>query len=440
MTPTIKPISSDESLPASTDVVIIGAGIVGVTAAYFLARRGLSVALIEKGCVSGEQSSRNWGWCRQQNRDIRELPMAGLALRLWDELSLEMGLDIGFRRCGLLYATDNPTQLEEWDSWREVARQFDIRTKMLTAEEATALIPSGGRKWLGGVHSLEDGKGEPWLAAPSIALGVRRLGGTIHQGCAVRGLDVTNGEVTGVMTERGLVRTNSVLCAAGVWSSAFCRQHGVTFPLSTVCQTALRTTPAENIGEAIYTPDCALTRRLDGSYTVAISGKGTIEITPQAIRFSQSFMPMFLKRWKNVNFRVGSSFFNGPESMRTWKVNDITPMEQMRILDPEPNPQAISAMIQRITSQFPALANVEVSETWAGYIDCTPDAVPVISAVDEIRGFYLAAGCSGHGFGLGPAIGHLAADLVANDTACVDPKPFRLSRLTDGSKVDVGAI
>src|SRR5437762_7635723 len=73
MSPPIKRIPSDERLPASADVVVIGGGIIGATTAYFLARRGLSVALLEKGRVGCEQSSRNWGWCRRQNRDAREL-------------------------------------------------------------------------------------------------------------------------------------------------------------------------------------------------------------------------------------------------------------------------------------------------------------------------------------------------------------------------------
>lgn len=147
MSPFIHHISSDETLPKSADVVVIGGGIVGASAAYSLARRGLSVALIEKGYVGCEQSSRNWGWCRRQNRDARELPLANLALRLWQELTEEIGHDLGFRRCGLIYATDDPKQLAEWDKWRAVARRFDVKTRMLTAEEATAAVPAaGGRK------------------------------------------------------------------------------------------------------------------------------------------------------------------------------------------------------------------------------------------------------------------------------------------------------
>lgn len=440
MSPAIKRIPSDPMLPASADVVVIGGGIVGTTAAYFLAKRGLSVALLEKGYVGCEQSSRNWGWCRQQNRDARELPLAAIALRLWDEMTAETGRDLGFRRCGLLYATHDATQLGEWERWRETARQFNVNTRMLSSEEATKKIPAAGRKWLGGVHSVDDGKGEPALASPMIAEGARALGATIHQECAARALDVSNGAVTGVVTEKGLIRTRAVLCAAGAWASAFCRQHGLRFPQASVRQTALRIGPAPNIGEAIYIPDCALTRRLDGSYTIAISGKAQLEITPQGLRYARSFLPMFKKRLKAVEIGIGKSFFHGPEALGSWGSNSETPAERIRVLDPSPDAGVVGSILERVRRLFPTLAGVELRESWGGYVDSTPDAVPVISPVEGMAGLFLAAGCSGHGFGLGPGIGRLAADLMTNDKPCVDPAPFRLSRLLDGSRVDVGAI
>ncbi|MGQ0835388.1 MAG: NAD(P)/FAD-dependent oxidoreductase [Gammaproteobacteria bacterium] len=440
MSPTTKRIHSDEQLPVSTDVVVIGGGIVGAATTYFLAKRGLSVALLEKGYIGCEQSSRNWGWCRQQNRDARELPLSGVALRLWDELTADIGRDLGFRRCGLVYATNDARQLGEWESWREIARQFNVNTRMLSSEEATSKVPATGRKWLGGVHSVDDGKGEPAWAAPMIAEGARALGATIHQECAARALDVSNGAVTGVITEKGLIRTRAVLCAAGAWASAFCRQHGLRFPQASVRQTALRTEPAPSIGEAIYIPDCALTRRLDGSYTIAISGKAQLEITPQGLRYARSFLPMFRKRLKAVEIGIGKSFFHGPEALGSWRSNSETPAERIRVLDPSPDSRVVDSILERVRRLFPALAGIELSESWGGYVDSTPDAVPVISPVDGMGGFFLAAGCSGHGFGLGPGIGRLAADLVANDMPCVDPKPFKLSRLLDGSRTEVGAI
>src|SRR3712207_1378062 len=201
MSPLVKRIQSDQELPAKADVVVIGGGIIGASAAFFLAERGLSVALVEKGHVGGEQSSRNWGWCRRQNRDARELPLSGIALQAWDEFAAKIGEDVGFRRCGLLYATDNPQQLAEWEAWRESARPFNVNTRMLSAREAGASVRAKGRQWRGGVHSIDDGKGEPAIAAPTIANGARKFGATIHQECAARGLDLVNGAVAGVVTE-----------------------------------------------------------------------------------------------------------------------------------------------------------------------------------------------------------------------------------------------
>ena len=438
MSPTIKPIASDAALPAQADVVVIGGGIVGAAAAYFLARRGRSVALVEKGVVGGEQSSRNWGWCRQQNRDARELPLAIRSMELWDALAAEIGEDPGFRRCGLVYTTNDAAQIAQWERWRETARQFGVETRMLTGLEASAMTAGTGRNWLGGVHSVTDGKAEPALAAPILALGARKHGATIHQGCAARGLDMTNGTVTGVVTETGTIRTQSVILAGGAWASGFCRHHGVVFPQASIRATSLRTEIAPDWLDAFYTPEIALTRRLDGSYTIAISGKGTLELTPQGIRFARQFMPMFVKRLKAVEFGIGSSFFNGPEALGNWTLDKETPFERIRVLDPAPSQKAIAKLLERAHALVPALRNVAVRESWGAYIDSTPDAVPVISPTVGLKGLVLAAGLSGHGFGLGPGAGHLAADLATGDTPIVDPRPFRHARLLDGSQGEVG--
>src|SRR5437762_7314464 len=131
----LKPVESSPNLPATADVVIIGGGIIGAFAAYYLARRGLDVALVEKGRVGAEQSSRNWGWCRQQNRDARELPIATKSLDLWERIAQETGEDTGFRRCGLLYLSNDEDELTGWATWRDFARTVGVTTHMLSTEE-----------------------------------------------------------------------------------------------------------------------------------------------------------------------------------------------------------------------------------------------------------------------------------------------------------------
>ena len=177
MSPPVDQVQSDPKLPEAADVVVIGGGIAGVSAAWHLAGKGHSVALIEKGVIAGEQSSRNWGWCRQQNRDERELPLIKYSLDLWGRLSEEIGADVSFRRTGLVYTTDKQSDLDEWEEWSNLAREYQVHSRMLTAEEANALTPGCTKKWIGGVHSPTDGRAEPSKAAPALAEAARRRGG-----------------------------------------------------------------------------------------------------------------------------------------------------------------------------------------------------------------------------------------------------------------------
>lgn len=145
---------------------------------------------------------------------------------------------------------------------------------------------------------------------------------------------------------------------------------------------------------------------------------------------------MFVKRLKAIEFGISSFFYKGPEALGRWSLDRETPFEQIRILDPAPSRRTVAELLRRARDLYPQLANVEVAQR-ASYIDSTPDAVPVISAMSKLSGFYLAAGFSGHGFGLGPAAGHLAADLMTGAAPIVDPRPLRYSRLIDGSKGEI---
>ena len=114
--------------PSKSEVVIIGGGIIGVSTAYYLAKAGIEVSLFEKGCVSGEQSSRNWGWVRVQGRDEREIPMMLRSLEIWRGLSEEIGFETGYREKGCLYSAYNQNEMNGYQSWLDLAKKYDIET------------------------------------------------------------------------------------------------------------------------------------------------------------------------------------------------------------------------------------------------------------------------------------------------------------------------
>lgn len=422
-------------LPSSADVVIIGGGIAGAAACWELARQGVNVVLLEKGLIGAEQSSRNWGWCRQQNRDERELPLIIHALQRWQQLNQETGEELGFRKTGLVYATRNEQDIAAWDNWGKMAKSYDIRSQILNASQARALTPGSTTDWKGGVHSPDDGHAEPSMAAPGLVRAAIRKGAQVFQQCAVRGLDISAGRVSGVVTERGIITTSRVICAAGTWTSMFCRRHGIDLPLGNVIGSAFRTLPVKQvISVPFYTDSFACRPQLDGGYTVSVSGRGRLEPGFQGLKYARQFYSTFNARRHNLTVSPGiMPFIRGPEALARWSMEGVSPFEKVRILDPAADQAMVKQGLTAMVREFPQLQGIQVAQSWGGMIDSTPDAIPVISPVEKLPGLIVSAGYSGHGFGLGPGAGRLAADLATDAPPVVDPTPYRYSRLVDGS-------
>jgi glycine/D-amino acid oxidase-like deaminating enzyme len=229
----------------------------------------------------------------------------------------------------------------------------------------------------------------------------------------------------------GAIRCNQAVLAGGAWSSLFCGNLGIRFPQLKILGSVMRIAPIAGAPEpAAGAGNFAFRRRLDGGYTVAQRNANIAEIVPDSFRFLRDFLPSLVKQWLEIRIRVGRRFLNEWSMPRRWALDSVTPFETVRILDPEPSAAVLEQGERNLRDAFPIFRGMQVVDRWAGLIDVTPDAVPVISAVPAIPGFFIASGFSGYGFGIGPGAGHLMADLVTGAPPIVDPTPYRSLRLT----------
>ena len=434
MAPRVEPVRSDETLPARADIVIVGGGIVGTSAALFLAEKGVSVVLCEKGHIAGEQSSRNWGWCRKMGRDPREIPLIIDALRLWLGMNERVEAETGFRQPGIMYLAENRQQLGELEAWLEHGRQYQLDTRLLTRAEAADLMGGLEGEWAGALYTASDGKAEPQLAAPAIAEAARRHGAAILTNCAVRGIETAGGRVAGVVTEKGRIACGTVILAGGAWSRLFCGNLGIELPQLKVLASVLRTEPFEGGPEISASGKLfGFRKRMDGGYTLSTLGVRTIDLVPDNFRLVREYLPAARLHWRKLRFRIGRRWAEEWRMSRRWSLDEKTPFETVRVLDPEPDPYVLDRAQKSVAEAFPIFRNRKVAESWGGLIDVMPDAIPVISPVDSLPGLFIATGCSGHGFGIGPGMGRLVAAMATGDPPPVDPAPFRLILFTDGS-------
>jgi glycine/D-amino acid oxidase-like deaminating enzyme len=435
------PIEYGNTLPVDTDVVVIGGGVIGVCAALYLNRAGQRVVLVEKGRIAGEQSSRNWGWIRQQGRDPDELPIMVEAARLWRELSTQTGDSIGLVQGGLTYMAKDGAKQEKFANWLPHAKANGVDSRLLSRKELAEMMPEARRDWVGGIHTASDMHAEPWVAVPTFARLAAQEGVTIIEGCAARGIEQAAGQVVAVVTEAGTIKTPQVVVAGGAWSSLFLRNAGVSIPQLSVRENvvAVDAPPMTYKGGGA---DCkiAFRTRRDGGYTLAMGAFHEFFIGPDAFRAFGKFWTQLKSDPFGTRFlpAAPNGYPDGWGTARRWALDDITPFEKIRVLNPTPNAANCAGLVKEFASLFPDLGQVRAKASWAGMIDTMPDLVPVVDHIEDLPGLTVATGMSGHGFGIGPAIGRILADMVMGNATGYDLARFRFSRFTDKSNMDLG--
>ena len=419
----------------SFDVAIVGGGIVGSYAAYRLAKDGLRVGLFEKGQIAGEQSSRNWGFVRLQGRDPAEIPLMVEGRRLWASLEGEMGLSVDWRQgCNLALAADE-ARMAQFDACLEVAKEFQVDSRLVTPEEVRKIVPGLDTPNAGGLYTPSDGQAEPEIAAPSIARAAQSLGAQIVTNCVVDRIEVTNGSVSGLHTEFGPVHANAVVLCAGAWSKYMLRTLAVRLPQLWMLGSVARTSAGDReVTKAGVWAGFAFRQRVDGTFNIAGGAQADHNLMIDSLLDGFSFRHMYKNHKRLLKLHFGFPFFD----FLTARLSErglAKALRRHRMLNPQPNFKALDRAVHQLNSGLVNLGTVEIDRRWAGYIDCTPDFVPVIERLDSPAGLVVATGLSGHGFGMGLITARVAADLAANRSTGYDLQAFRLSRFDDDASL-----
>jgi glycine/D-amino acid oxidase-like deaminating enzyme len=406
------------------DAIVIGGGIVGCSTAIFLAREGLSVALLERSHVASQQSGLNAGWIRSLGRTRAELPLSGVAMQLWQEWAAE--LDLPLTVGGGYSVAGDQAELARLLHWKRLVDSLLTDTEVLSGSETAAVLPFLQGSWAGALYRQGDAHCEPGPAMRSIAGKARAMGVDLRERTQVQRIVVAGGAVRGLACAEAELSAPRVICAAGAWSSRLLRTAGVRLPVQILRSTALRTQPVAPITDAcIVTPFGALRQSRDGALVIAGGVRADIDVTLESLRYLRWFLGSSDHARGRVAIHPG---FLPREllvlrKLRAWRVAGPWPERAT------PNHERAQAALAAFTDALGIQLAVAKGGPWAGYVDVTPDATPVIGPAPAVAGLYVASGFSGHGFGIGPAAGMLCAQLVLDEPPVADPAPFRLERM-----------
>ena len=310
------------------------------------------------------------------------------ALTLWHEVNRETNGACGIRTCGTTYLSTTEAALAADAEFLTLAKDAGVDSRLLTRDEIGDLFSgqSDGR-WVGALHTPSDASGEPWQAVPAVARLAHRDGVLIREDCAVRALDIQSGKIYGIVTEAGRVACDQVVLCGGAWSSLFARRHGIDIPQISVRSTVARTEPLPGFFEGNASDEAfGLRRREDGSYTIALSGVISPYLGPDAVRNFRVYLPQLSQSWREIRpgLTAPAKFPDAWRTPRHWTEDQITPFEEMRVLEAPPKHSEVGRMQELFGARFPEIGRPAVRDVWAGMIDAMPDVVPIVDRAQAL--------------------------------------------------------
>lgn len=365
------------------EVIIIGGGVIGCATAYYLAKEGTSVIMLEgSDHIGNGGSSRNGGGVRQSGRDPRELPLAMYGIRnLWPHLSEELETDCEYHQDGNLRLGKTEKHREILEGLADRARACGLDVRMIDGDEVRRINPHLSHEVTVASWCPTDGHANPLTTTLGFYKMARRLGARFITGEPVTELRTVKGKIRKVITPNNVYEGEQVLVAAGLHSREILGTVGIDVPM-------------------------------DGSLLEALVTEAEAPMFDQMLGTADA-------DFYGHQTKHGSFVFGGSSGLEPFYKDNGTPVTSSR---------TAPCICRGIMKYFPELADAKIVRTWAGWSDRSADGVPVLGAVDEIPGLYAACAFTGHGFGISPAVGDQLAKLIRTGSTDVDLSPLRYDR------------
>jgi sarcosine oxidase subunit beta len=371
-------------LPSGADVVIVGGGVVGVSAAFHLAEAGAEVVLLERGQLAGGSTSKAAGGLRAQFSDALNIALAKRSLAAYKRFDQRPGWEIDYEEIGYLFVLTTETEVAAFTRSVELQNALGVPSRMIAPEEALAIAPLlAGDDILAASYCPTDAHATPEAVVQGYASGARRHGAHIAVSTPVEAIDVVDGVIRGVRTPRGDVATGTVIGAAGAWSRACGELAGVRLDVTPLRRQVLFTAPMPDL--------------------------------PAKLPLTIDFATGFYFHREGRGLLMGMADPNEQPGFSTETTDDWIP-----------------GLLEIAERRAPRLASAPIQGGWAGLYDMSPDHNAMIGEAKGVSRFLYATGFSGHGFLQGPATGEILRDLVLGRDPFIDVTPLSADRFDDG--------
>jgi len=367
-----------------SDVIVIGAGIVGTSTALFLRRHGMSVTLLERGLTGQQASGTNFGGIRRQGRSLQQLAMSNRALATWYHSRELLGEDIEFLASGHTRVCYHAHDAAYFDDYAREARAHGLELQVFHGHALRARYPYLGREVLAASHSPLDGHANPRLAAPAFARAAVRAGAQLFEQTEIMRIEKDAGEFRVSSAHGRVFRAGVVVVATGAWAGPLSEQFGEPVPLV-----------ARGPQMAVTEPVPYMFKESMGVYT---------SIKKESVYFRQ--IP-------RGNLILGG----GPAGPA-----DITSARAAVL------PENTLNQLAQFRRLVPALSALHVIRVWSGVESYLPDSEPVIGPSSSTEGLFYAFGFCGSGFQIGPGVGETLAELIATGATAIPLDSFAIKR------------